>query len=95
MPPSTLSKAQSISLEPGDTRQLTTGTHLEYALLQYWKASRGMRSSLTQKSLDRRKLLIGTLVSFRFESLQGITIYASKYAGYVLNLIRSSDSMEG
>jgi hypothetical protein len=54
--------------------------HRQYALSQYLKALQGMRLSLQDSPENSRKVLIGTLLIFCFESLQGHHVAASSHA---------------
>jgi hypothetical protein len=61
--------------------------HQQYALSQYLKALQGMRLSIQDSPEKSRKVLIGTLLIFCFESLQGHHIAASSHASRGLALL--------
>jgi hypothetical protein len=81
-----LSKSKSlsfISLHPESERE----SHSRYALSQYVQALKGMRKSISENPKDVRTALIGCLLVFCFESLQGHQGAASLHASSGVDLI--------
>jgi hypothetical protein len=74
------SNSQNQTLEPENP-------HHQYALSQYCKALKGMRKSIQDNPLDARTALIGCLLIFCFESLQGHQGAASAHASSGINAI--------
>ena len=76
-----LSKSQSLGQKDNP--------HHSYALSQYVQALKGMRKSIVENPGDLRTAIIGCLLVFCFESLQGHHRAASLHASSGVDLIAS------